>query len=457
MNATLLQSVTLPIDGYLSLGWDRDRLCAAASVAGRPWTFYELSAALGIQRRLAQAELVPPGTRLNPSGQPQLFAPNDWRWCEMEDAADGRWPEWLLRFDGETPVLEPTGRRIRAGVLQWRDGHVVSAVGAGHLEYDLQAVLLPAVQGKAGIAGDWLLSHDHGNTTLYRIPGPQLVLDPADGLLRGPWQTKALASYLFGQAQIAPNGEVVYSAYPAGEVRVWLPSGGELDGEMPRTVPQNPNHVFREDGATIWLCSGHDGQACAIGSDTDNGYLGLHGGSEPYARLCAIPSDGERLTAVARWDSVAKVIRVDTLSLDQTWTDPGEPVDPPVPPDPIPAPEPGPLVLLVSTDGGLAPLRVQASVYEATIGRPVTFWRRKQPAVAWTLTIDQPSTADAAPTHVFLFEEPGTYDVQATQADRPKSNIRTVTVLPVPTPAPEPEPPKLTAWQKLLLWLRGRR
>lgn len=445
MTTQIAHSLTLPIDGYLSLAYDGNRICVAATVPGRPWTMYRLDRNLAILRQIVG------GT--NPAGPPQLYAENDWRWCEQEDAADGCWPEMALRFDttGHATIVD-TGRRIRAGVLQWRDGHVLSVVGNGHVERDGVLLETGSEAGAASIAGEWTVIQNHANTKLYRTGPSSAVLD--------------VPAQLFGNAQIAEDGTVVFSAYPDGKAKAWTVGGSVLDAEMPRHTPQNPNWAWRGpreyDGefemATYWLCSGHDGQGCAIGGDTDNGYLGLVGGSEPYARAC--PVDGS-LYAVARWDSLAKCIRVDVLTLAQPFTDPDDPIDPPVdPPDPPPIDppvDPPPTLpaptLLISPNPavGVAPFDLLAEAYDFT--GPVTFRVRRAVNTGWTLIAEDVPPVDGRASHVYRFTEAGNHEVSAVCVDGEMVQTSAVYTVSVTAP-PEPQKP---AWLPIWLWrlLRG--
>jgi hypothetical protein len=442
---TLLRSVTLPIDGYLSLAWDRGKVCVAATIPGRPWTFYELSRDLTILRSFTGG--------VNPSGPPQLFAENDWRWAEMKDG--GQWDEWGLTFNGDV-LMEPTGRGVRGGKLQWRDSHVLSWEGAGHIERDGVVIVSGPDVGAACIAGEWTIWHNHANTRLTRR-APDGNID-----------TRYVPAFLFGQAQIAEDGTVVYSEFPTGKVSVWTPNGTILDGEMPPWTEQNPNWAWAidhgenvpipESVSVYWLCSGHNGRHSFIGSDSENGSLLLERPSEPFARACMI-EDAE--CAIATWDSIAKVIRVDTLSLDQAFGDPVDPgvplppVDPPVPPmdPPKPVEPPKPTlpdpVLLVSPASGVAPLEVLAVPYYLSEDGPVTFAVRAAGETNWRVAAVAPVSIFNPPDHVYQFPSAGSYELMASGSGR-QTNIQPITVTAPPAPKPN--------WLAILLALfrRGR-
>lgn len=116
------------------------------------------------------------------------------------------------------------------------------------------------------------------------------------------------------------------------------------------------------------------------------------------------------------------------------------PVDPPKPPvDPIPP------VLLASHTAGIAPLKVQATVYDWPAGVAI-HWQKSLEAGPW---LDVIVSADT--TYFYTFTVPGIWRVQASTANGLlKSNTRTIQVMAKPEPEPPP-PQKPKPWWLILL------
>jgi hypothetical protein len=411
---------TIQIPGaFPRLGVHNGQLYCSTGVAGSPWRLVELSPSLALKRSVTGG--------INPNGALQFG---------LEDGFAHGWemrpgPTWTRQAVNLATFQASALGEDWAGNQTVRSGYRLTTL-PGQAWLDNVPLVLPfdpAGEAKLGEDG-WVLARDHANAHV------------AVGLL-GQWQPPIVAQG--GGALDAALVDGTSAAYS-------LVKPFDLDGPLLEAAPwtrESVAGVYRDEAGDPWLVT------CCFHEPSGRFFVFLRPFGEPRSIVLERPNQDSwaswavlgTVAYVATF--VAGVTTIDAIDLRAARVIPTEPEasSGPTPPDPTP----GPLVLLVSADSGMAPLRVQASVYEATVDRPVTFWRRKQPAVAWTLVVDRPSEPEAPPTHFFEFEEPGTYDLQATQVGRPKSNIRSVTVVPVPAPAPEPEPEPKPAWWVLLL------